>query len=336
MTDKVLTDDERDALLDGLSRGEVEVQTNIGPLYAEVRNFVVGPRSRIATNSYPRLRVLNKQLAGRMGKQAEQFLDTETDITVQAVESCLLSKLTESMQPLSLAVEFTVAPLKGSGLLYMESGIIGHLVEAFFGGSGDEAIPQDADFFSPGEISVTNLFTDVLLNTLQIVWQPMIEFSPERIATRHGTDLLADIEATDEVICTQFAMTFAGHQEIFHLVWPVATVSSLLPLFKGQKRERNATEDRRWEKTLRSRAAGLIVGISSCTGHAQLSLADVAALQPGDIIDIDNPRNATLFAQQVPVLEGLFGVHEGRNAIEARRWLRPDSDIARISGISSS
>ena len=41
MTDPVLTDDEKDALLEGMSTGEVEVHSNAGPAYAEVKPFEI-------------------------------------------------------------------------------------------------------------------------------------------------------------------------------------------------------------------------------------------------------------------------------------------------------
>ena len=56
-----------------------------------------------------------------------------------------------------------------------------------------------------------------------------------------------------------------------------------------------------------------------------MTLGAVAELAPGDVIEIDNPRKTTVFVKNVPVLEGLFGVHEGRYAVEATEWLGPQS-----------
>ena len=68
MSDPVLTDEEKGALLDGMSSGEVEVHSTSGKTYAGVKPFEVGPRSRIVTNSYPRLQGLNRQFASRADK----------------------------------------------------------------------------------------------------------------------------------------------------------------------------------------------------------------------------------------------------------------------------
>ena len=77
MTDKVLTDDEKSALLEGVRSGDVEVQSSVGPTYASVTPFEIGPRSRILKDSYPRLQLLNQQVADRLSKYAEQLLQCE-------------------------------------------------------------------------------------------------------------------------------------------------------------------------------------------------------------------------------------------------------------------
>ena len=51
MTDKVLTDEEKDALLEGVATGEVEVQSSTGPAYAEVQPFEIPARSRLESLS---------------------------------------------------------------------------------------------------------------------------------------------------------------------------------------------------------------------------------------------------------------------------------------------
>ena len=91
----VLTDDEKDALLDGMSSGEIEVHSSKGPSYASVSEFVVGPRFRIVTNSYPRLQSLNRQFAARVGKQVEVLLNAESSITFSHIDTGTYSEFSE-------------------------------------------------------------------------------------------------------------------------------------------------------------------------------------------------------------------------------------------------
>ena len=109
MTDPVITDDEKDALLDGISNGEVEVHSNNGPTYAEVKNFQIGPRSKLVTNSYPRLQGLNRQFANQMSKQVEQLLNAESAVTFKAVDTCTYSDFSERMGGLSYCLSLSLS-----------------------------------------------------------------------------------------------------------------------------------------------------------------------------------------------------------------------------------
>ena len=95
-------------------------------------------------------------------------------------------------------------------------------------------------------------------------------------------------------------------------------------MFEGQKRDRDAAEDARWERSLRSRVTDSVVTIASDVGHTQKTLGEIANLAPGDVLSISNPQRGTVSASDVPIIVGRFGVHDGRHAIEAGRWLDPD------------
>ncbi len=328
MTDPVLTDEEKDALLDGISNGDVEVHSTQGPSYASVTEFVVGPRSRIATNSFPRMQSLNRQFATRMGQQAEQMLNAESEITFLRIEKSTYSEYCESVGGLSLVVEFTPQPLDGSALIHLNADLVETLVETFYGGVGNDSVRVDADFFTPGEVNVASLFCRVVLATVSDVWQPLQDLTMTVDGTHLSSGVIDSIDGADVVIIAEFEIAIAGKKQNLHIVWPVRTVGPLIPVFEGQKRERDSAQDARWESSLRSCVVNSVISISSCVGRTTMTLGDVAKLVPGDVINISNPRKSTVFARQVAVLQGRFGVHDGRYAIETTHWLAPQSEAA--------
>jgi flagellar motor switch protein FliM len=50
--------------------------------------------------------------------------------------------------------------------------------------------------------------------------------------------------------------------------------------------------------------------------QAQISLRELVRLSPGDIIPIEAPQQVTLFAGDVPLYRGRFGVSQGHNALK--------------------
>ena len=325
MTDPVLTDDEKGALLEGISNGQVEVHSNKGPTYAEVTPFEIGPRSKLKTNSYPRLQSLNRQFASRMTKQVELLLNTDVIVTFDDLKTCPYSQACEQGDGLSLIVSFAPNPLDGLALICLSAETVGHLVETFYGGQGNEPARPGAEFFTPGEVSVAALFGEASLAVIGEVWAPLVKLEPELMGTHLNSSVIDGVDSGDSVIDCRFTVDFVGKQLVFHVFWPVHTIASLLPVFEGQKRDRDVAEDMRWERSLRSRLTDSIVKISSDVGRTRMTLGAVADLAPGDVINIGDPQQGTVSARNVPILAGRFGVHDGRYAVETIHWLKSDS-----------
>ena len=224
---------------------------------------------------------------------------------------------------LSLLVEFSAKPLQGSALIRLNAGTVGNLVEMFFGGQSTDAVPAETDSFTPGETSVATLFGREVVEIIADTWQPIQKMAPEFVATHLDSGVIESVAPGDKVICSEFTLACGDQQQVFHVLWPLQTISALVPALEGQKRERDAAEDAHWSESLRSSVTDSIVRISSRVGHTRATLGAIANLRPGDVIGIGNPKRGTVYARNVPILRGRFGVHDGRYAMEAVDWLTP-------------
>lgn len=332
MNDQVLTDEEKDALVEGVENGDVEVQTGNGPRYASVADFDISPRNRIVTNSYPRLQTLNRKLAGFVTKKASMLLNDKVEVSPGPVVTCTWGEFTETATESALIIECAATPLEGTAAIHVQSAAVRQIVETFYGGSKENPPRHPIEGFTRGEMNVIALFSAEVLKGIADTWQSLIAIDTKVDGVHQSTDVVELIESGANVISSEFSLHIGEVEHRFYVVWPVATLSSLLPVLEGAKRERDAAEDARWEQVIRARVPEAPVGVSSRIGHARMSLRDVAALQAGDIIDIENPRIGTVFAKDVAVLEGRFGIHDGCYAIEATRWL---TDVASADSLAS-
>lgn len=328
MSDPVLTDEEKGALLEGMTSGEVEVHSSKGSTYADVTEFEIGPRSRLKTNSYPRLQSLNRQFASRMSKQLELLLNVDSKVTFASTANSNYSAASDNGGGLSLIVEFLPKPLPGSAFVTLSSATVGDLVEMFYGGHSNDPADHQPEFFTPGEISVAALFGESVLNVIAEVWAPMADFAPEIAGTHLSTGVIDSVDGSDAVIQCDFEVQFGDKERKFDILWPVTTVASLLPVFDGQKRDRDPAEDARWRHSLSASATDSIVRIASDVGHTRTTLRDITDLKPGDVISIGDPKEGTVSAQNVPVLAGRFGIRDGQYAVETLNWLQSKSGSA--------
>ena len=321
LAEPVLSDDEKDALLEGVESGEVEVHSTGGPQYAVVAEFEVTPRNRIVTNSFPRLKGINNKLAGHIAKSTSQLLNQKVDAAAGPLTVCTWGEFREQAAEIALIFEFIPTPLEGNAVIFIQNAFVAHVVETFYGGSKDNPPRHSADGFTPGEMNVASLLCTDIMQGIVTTWSGLIELAAERKAVHQSTDIVEVVENSQSVIAAEFDVHFADEQFYFHIVWPTATLAPLLPVLEGQKRDRDAAEDARWEKAIRARLPRASIDINTRIGNSNLPLRDVTALKAGDIIDLDNPRAGTVFANDVPVLAGRFGVHDGRYALETTHWL---------------
>ena len=320
MTEPVLTDDEKNALLDGVSSGAIEVLTGGSQKYADVRTFEVNPRSRIKRNSFARMQILNDQLADRLKKHAETSLQCEVTITPGEILVRPYSEVCAQIKGLSAVSVFSAQPLEGQGGIVVNAEAINQIVEAFFGGRNNETPAKNGDSFSPGELSVCKLFSSAILTTLKDVWESFTEISPESLSIEIGMDLVDIAADSDRVLSIPFTMTFQSSEGRFDLLLPMSMLAPLLPVFEGQKGERDVSEDARWEQVLRAHLPDTKIRLTGNVGRIRLPLSALNGAKPGDILKIENPRSATVVAGNVPVVNGTYGVHAGCNAVETTGW----------------
>jgi flagellar motor switch protein FliM len=326
MTKEILTEDEANALLSDAAPGAVAVLVDGAEKYADVRPFEFGPHARIQSNSYPRLKALNQQLAAHVEQFCSATLNAEVDITPQPAAVRSFSDHCGQMASISAVTSFVAKPLEGHGLIVLEASAVSQLVEAFFGGAQKEALRNASGTFTPGELAVCRLFSDSLLELMQQSWEPLIQMKLVRDSTEIGTDLVDDIGATDPVIGSRFEMNFVGSTAAFSILLPVNMFRPLIPVLDGQKRERDPAEDARWEQAIRTQVLEASIRLDGTVGCARLRLGELVRLQPGSVIRISNPRKATVLAGGIPVLAGRFGAHSGRSAIETVAWLDSSAD----------
>ncbi len=319
MSDPVITDEEKDALLDGVEVGDVEVQADGEQSYANVRDFEFPERSRIVSNSFPRLAVLNDQLAIKGSRSFEKLLNAPVLMQSTGIDFMPFSAF--QYRSRSAILEFTLTPLEGPALLVLGAPVLARLVETFFGGSSDNPLRIADDGFTPGELTVATLFGREFVKTLANAWESFYEVNAEIAGVRQESDVVEIIEPGEHVLVCNFDIECLGDPELLQIVLPTTLLDTILPALEGQKRDRQPEDDVRWERSLRDTVTDSVVHVTTTVGEAKLTLRDIVDLKPGDVIGIDDPRNGQLLAAGTPVIAGRFGVHDGCYAMETTRWL---------------
>jgi flagellar motor switch protein FliM len=323
-TGPVLSEAEVNALVAGVENGEIEVQSAAGPRYATVTDFEVPRRSRIVSDSLPKLDVLNATFAERLKLRSEQALAADLSVEFVATDKVLFGDLVETDVARVMAVEFSVAPLPGHAAFVLDGPLVSKLVELFFGGAANEPRAAGHDAFTAGVMRVIDAYAAVVLDALKATWAGVQTVDPQPHKSESSLSLLGIADESEPVVRSLFEYSFPGGSGRLTVLFPEKVIAPLLPTFKGEKRVPDAERDRRWTETIRDCLPAVSVGLSTSVGQATMTLRQLICLEPGDILSIENPTEATILANNVRLLRGRFGVHGGRNAVAASRWMTTD------------
>ena len=111
-------------------------------------------------------------------------------------------------------------------------------------------------------------------------------------------------------------MDLEGGTGEFHITMPYSMLEPIRDLLiSGFQRSENEKDDR-WVKALRRDIVLAPLNISLRVAERELTLRQVLALQPGDIIPIEIPENLTLRANSVPVFSCKMGTSRGNLAVK--------------------
>ena len=196
---KLLSQDEVDALLKGLDAGDIESEQKPDESKVEVESFDWASQGRNVRGSMPLLEVINSRFCQKFKGTLSSGLRKLFDITQEPMETIRFSEFQRSLPvPTSMHL-FKMEPLRGMGMLVIESRLVFSLVEALFGGSGTGSAKIEGRDFTPIEKRVIEkvvqmaLMNEVLAHGELGVETGMLKDDADQSAhgIHHGGDIVA-------------------------------------------------------------------------------------------------------------------------------------------------
>ncbi|WP_405222737.1 flagellar motor switch protein FliM [Lentisalinibacter sediminis] len=326
MSEKVLSQDEMDALMDGVSSGKVEVQTDTGPLDAEVYDYEIPARNQIRRGSLPRLDHLNRQLARRMERTLMRQLRVETRVVTRTIETLRFETVCDGFPTPPLLMLLGMKPLTGPALMFLDPPLINALVDRYFGGANGNECRSDREGYTPGEVRISEIVMSRFLENMKEVWRPVLELEPEIVQTESDLQQLQVAAPNDPVVKCEFGVEPGESSGRIQLILPLETILPVFDSLDGAERSGGNDQDEVWSGMLREHVLASVVELTTGIGDKELSLGNVARLAPGDIIPINSPKTVTLSVGDTPVLQGEFGLSRGRNAVRTGVWVAARKD----------
>ncbi|HUM98895.1 MAG: flagellar motor switch protein FliM [Halothiobacillus sp. 20-53-49] len=316
----ILSQDEIDALLNGVDEGDVATEQGLGDP-SQARNYDLTTQERIVRGRLPTLEMLNERFARNFRIRLVSMLRRTVDISIEGVRMMKYAEYSHALYvPTSLTLVH-VRPLKGVGLFMMESQLVFKLVDNFFGGFGLHAKIEGRDF-TPAELRVITRVLEQAIDEVQRSWTPVYPISIQTLSHEMNPQLANIVSSTEVVVVNSFRIDVEGGGGKFDIVFPYSMIEPIRDLLDGGMQGDRLEVDERWTSALKRELGLADIELVAQLGETRMLISDIARMEVGQILPFEMPEKVILTAEGLPLYQGKLGAHRGNKAIRIESPVR--------------
>lgn len=319
MSNQILTQDEIDALLSAMERGDVDVEqgpskeVEAAPYNLTSQDVILRDQFSALEEVYDKfLRTVQNTLLSAMQRTITiDFVSTEM-VKYQEFISAFSSPTSFNL--------FSMKPLIGNALLCIESNLVFSLIDCMFGGDGKPST-QIRDFTQIEQRMIKKFALDLLVRFEQS-WSAIypVQIDLKKIETK--PEFVQLVPPNDVMLIIVFALKGQEFSGNFHLALPYLMLEPIKEKL-SPKYLRDQDLKNTWSPQLKNLLKDTFVTIIAELGRTQQTVRELINLQVEDVISLKaGPEDLiSISVDQVPKYLGYPGIIKGNRAVEIAKLI---------------
>ena len=327
---QVLTQDEINSLLRGLSENDVEqddVET-VSKAGINVKKFDLANQERIIRGRMPTMELIHDRFARQFRTVLAKFLGRTCFANVGGIEMIKFGLFMKKLPlPSSLHI-FRMPPLPGYALLVVSSSLVFGIIDSLFGGSGQGRVKIEGREYTPIETRLVGKVVMMALDILKDAWAPIHPVDFVYVRSEFNPLAIAIVPPTDVVITVNIEVELEQESTTLTLCTPYSTIEplrgKLVTGFQSTRLEVDSHVARRMEGSIKQTTANMSVQLATGT----IKTKDLLRLKAGDTVTMEtNPADeALVMIEGTPKFYGYVGSYRGNRAVRITRPI-PTRDL---------
>jgi flagellar motor switch protein FliM len=326
MEDKVLSQDEIDALLSGLEEGQIDTTPEEKKEEEKVqlfdfKNYTISARLKI-----PGLEVINEQLARSLRMQISTLIKEMIDITNLPLQMERFKDFLNKIPvPTSIHI-FRLEPLKGQALLIIDATLAFLFIERFLGAERKH-IKIEGREFTPIEQRLLKKVVDLIFSELEKAWKNIYPVKPKYVRGEVNPQFARVLMPEETVIVTGYNLDLETVSGKILFCYSLSTLQPIKEkLYSPYQLEEYV--DLTWKKTLERYILSSEVNVRAILGRGTITLEDLVNLEEGDVVVLDKKVEEPIevYIEGIPKILGKLGVFKNHLAIQVEKFLSAEEE----------
>ncbi len=321
----ILSQDEVDALLTGM--GGDEIETDVEPKDdGNARGYDFGNEDRIIRGRMPTLEMINERFGRYLRISFFNMLRRSAEISVSGIQIMKFSEYVHTLfVPTSLNI-IQFRPLRGSGLIVFEPKLVFTILDNYFGGEGRFQARIEGREFTATELRVIHMVLELCFKDLVEAWSPIMDVEFEFVNHEVNPQFANIVSPSEVLVISTFHVDLDGGGGDIHVTLPYSMIEPIRDILDTGLQSDSSSDDGRWGRSMREEILGADVELSADLTQINTNLRDVLALNVGDILPIEMPKNITAKVENVPFFRASFGEHKNKTALKVIDMIEQPKD----------
>jgi flagellar motor switch protein FliM len=322
--EQVLSQGEVDALLRGVSEGQIQTETDIPEEVGGVVPYDLTSQEKIVRGRLPTLDIINQMFSRLFRNSFSSLMRKSADISAVSADSLKFGEFLRSLSvPTTLHV-FRMEPLRGFGLMVVESRLVFSFVDNFFGGTGNSDVNIMGRDFSAIEVRMTKKVVQNALEDWERAWKSVHPVACTYVRSEVNPQFAAIVPPTDVVLVIVFDIEMENSSGTFTICIPYSMIEPITKKLKANFQSEQMEVDQMWISRLRGELMQTEMEMVAELGQTQVTPRDLIGLNEGDVVMLDRDVSDPLHVKinGTAKFKGYSGVSRGMKAIQITEVLQ--------------
>ncbi len=314
----ILTQEEVDALLRGISGGEIETEVEKPQDSSGVHSYDLTSQDRIIRGRMPTLEMTNEKFARMFRSNLSSMLRKVINVTAISTDMIKFGEFLKTLPiPTSLHL-VKMEPLRGNALVILESKVIFTLVDIIFGGGGKSFFKIEGREFTAIENNLIKRVVRSALVDLERAWQALIDLKLTYQRSEINPQFMMIVPPTDVVIVVNFEIEMEFASGLMYLCLPYANLEPIRDKLQAGYQSEQMEVDKVWSNRFKECLMLSKADVMVQLGDTQISAKDLVNLRKGDVIRLDQYATDAfdIFVEGKLKYKGFPGIYKGNQAVQ--------------------
>lgn len=329
---EVLSQDEINTLLKGLSEGEIEE----GTVETQANNHIIkkldlASQERIVRGRMPTMEMIHDRFSRQFRTVLGKFLGRSCFTNVGKIEMVKFGGFLKKLPlPSSLHI-LRMAPLPGQALLVVSAPLVFSVIDGLFGGRGTTRVKVEGREYTAIETSLISKVVALAIEVLNEAWAPVHPVEFQVLRSEFNPFAVTIAPPSDVVVVVTIEVEFEQECTTLSICIPYSTLepikSKLSTTVQSTRLEVDSALSRRMQSNIQETVCSLSVQLARGT----VRLQELLSLKVGDVLQLETlpTEEARVMVEGTPKLYGHIGSLHGNRAVKISRAI-PKIDLINI------